>query len=268
MIALLTDFGTGDLYVAEMKAAALAVSRALHVIDLTHAVRPHDVRMGAWQLRAASASFPEDTHFVAVVDPGVGTARAPIVMTSGNQVFIGPDNGLLWPAASRCDWLARRIERERIAALGGRRLSPTFHGRDLFAPVAALLASGLLSIAEVGPEHAPVRIELPDAVLDPGPPVRIVGAVLFPDRFGNVLTSVRLDAAIASLGRAPRSVHVFLADGASERASFVGTYADGPVGALVALEGSSGHVELAVSRGSAWSRHAEEVWSGARIELV
>jgi S-adenosylmethionine hydrolase len=153
IVALLTDFGTGSVYVGAMKGVIATISPRTAVLDVTHGVAPQAVDEGAFLLAATCRSFPEGTVFAAVVDPGVGSAREAVLVEAGGRMFVAPDNGLL----------GRVIERER--ASGGvrawyvreRRLflsevSNTFHGRDVFAPVAARLASGQIEAGDVGPE--------------------------------------------------------------------------------------------------------------------
>src|SRR5437899_12583708 len=193
VITLTTDFGTRDTYVAEMKAAILAIARDIHLVDITHEIAPHDVLEGALALEAAAPRFPTATIHVAVVDPGVGTARRGLAVASGDQVFIGPDNGLFTPFLGGAPWRAFELRAEQFRAAG---VSRTFHGRDVFAPAAAHLAHGL-EPARLGPPVAdPVRLPWAAARVTEG---RVGGAVVHVDRFGNLVTSIDGDT-IASLG--------------------------------------------------------------------
>ncbi len=136
IITLLTDFGS--FYPAQMKGVILSKLAGAEVtfVDITHDIPPQDVRAGAFALLSSARYFPAGTIHIAVVDPGVGTARAGLVVESGGQLFVGPDNGLLLPAAKSLG----EPQAYRIASSAG--ASPTFHGRDVFAPAAALLAEG------------------------------------------------------------------------------------------------------------------------------
>src|SRR6267142_117690 len=193
VITLTTDFGARDTYVAEMKAAILAITGDVHLVDITHEIAPHDVLEGALALEAAAPSFPTDTIHVAVVDPGVGTARRGLAVAAREGVFIGPDNGLFTPFLGGPRWSAFEIsDRQFRRAV----VSRTFHGRDVFAPAAAHLARGL-EPARLGPPVSdPVRLPWPEAREARG---TIRGAVVHVDRFGNLVTSVGAEA-LASLG--------------------------------------------------------------------
>jgi hypothetical protein len=225
-VFLLTDFGPGP-YPGLMKAVILSIAPRAAIMDLTHDVAPQDVAEGAFHLRCAFPYLPKGSLVVAVVDPGVGTDRRAVCVDAGDVLAVGPDNGLL-SAIPRESRRAVREIRERRFLLSGP--SPTFHGRDVFAPAAAHLARGL-DPAQLGPPAGSI-VELPS-----GP-----GAVRSVDRFGNLVTDLdarRVPAgAVVSVGR--RRV------GPLRR-----TYADVPEGALVALAGSAGTVEIAVRNGSA-----------------
>ncbi len=151
LVSLLTDFGLTDPFIAEMKAVIFSICPEARIIDITHQVEKFDIRMGSFLLASAAPYFPNGTVHVAVVDPGVGSERRPIVVETKRSVFVGPDNGLLIPAAQLDGILHvyeltnRSLMREEISA--------TFHGRDIFAPAAAHLARGL-SPKECGPEIA------------------------------------------------------------------------------------------------------------------
>src|SRR5438132_5613809 len=147
VITLTTDFGTRDTYVAEMKGVILSITRDVHVVDITHEVTPHDVLEGALALEAAARRFPVATIHVAVVDPGVGTARRGLAVVSRVHMFIGPDNGLFTPFLGDPRWRAFELT---AAEFRGAIVSQTFHGRDIFATAGAHLAGGLKH-ARLGP---------------------------------------------------------------------------------------------------------------------
>lgn len=223
-IALLTDFGLVDPYVGVMKGVIATLAPGVPVIDVTHGVPPQDVRVGALLLDAAWRYFPDGTVFVGVVDPGVGTARRPVVVRAVGRLFVGPDNGLfgLLPDAE---------VREITAPWGLPSRSRTFHGRDLFAPVAARLARGA-RFEDVGPVVPdPTPLDLPA-------PTEGVGEVLYVDRFGNAVTNL------------PGVDHGVLVV-RNTRAPVVRTYGEGAAGAPIALTGSTGRLEVAIRDGDA-----------------
>ena len=260
IVTLTTDFGTRDAYVGAMKGSLLRVAPELSLHDVSHEVPPQDVRHGALVLRGACPHFPAGTVHLAVVDPGVGTARTPIVATAAGHAFVGPDNGLFGDVLDALGGgVARRIEPgPALAPHLPAAMSATFHGRDLFAPVAAALASGRVRFAEIGPEHEPLRLARTRARKDPSGGLR--GRVTHHDRFGNAVTDVTRDD-VAELGARP---HVRLADGTA--LSLVRTYGDAPAQTVVALIGSEGFLEIAVNGGSARERCRLGIGDEIRVE--
>jgi S-adenosylmethionine hydrolase len=240
IVTLTTDFGARDAYVAAMKGVILSIADTVRLIDVSHEIAAHDVTEGALALEAAAPFFPAGTIHVAVVDPGVGTARRGLALITARARFVGPDNGLFTPFLDGPDWRAYELTAAefRLAAV-----SRTFHGRDVFAPAAAHLALG------VAPERLGLRVD--DLVRLPWPTVReargaVGGTVLHVDRFGNLVTSIRADA-FESFGAI--SVRV-----AGRRLPFVGTYGELAAGQAGALIGGSGRLEIAVREGSAAAR--------------
>ena len=228
-ITLLTDFGTADGYVGEMKGVLLSLAPNVPLVDVTHDVPPHDVEFGRLTLARYWRRFPAGTVHVCIVDPGVGGSRAALAVGSGGHWFVGPDNGLLSPALFALD-------AQVVALPVPPNASATFHGRDVFAPAAARLATGE-SLDNLGERFTdPVRRRTPS-------PYRrndgvIVGEVLTVDRFGNAITNL-----MARPGGVVR---------AGEMQLMVSrTYTDAAVGEPVALVGSSGLIEIAVRDGSA-----------------
>src|SRR6185369_2511302 len=159
VITLTTDFGTRDPYVAEMKGVILSITRDVYVVDITHEVAPHDILEGALTLEAAAPRFPAATIHVAVVDPGVGTARRALAVAARDQMFVGPDNGLFTPFLD--DPRLRAFELS-AAEFRGTAVSRTFHGRDIFAPAAAHLARGIEPARLGSPVTDPVRLAWPE----------------------------------------------------------------------------------------------------------
>ncbi|MDH7571070.1 MAG: SAM-dependent chlorinase/fluorinase [Armatimonadota bacterium] len=239
VITLLTDFGTRDAYVAAMKGVILQLAPDATLVDITHQVAPQDVAEGAFALAACWRYFPDGTVHLAVVDPGVGSARRGIAIAAEGHYFVGPDNGLFSMALAHCG--TRRIVALENARLFRHPVSHTFHGRDIFAPVAALLSRGM-ALTEAGPEVADMVL-LPQAAPRRVGPGEWEGEVLAVDRFGNLITNVRGE------GLAHEKVRVMV--GGLEIRGVSRCYADVDEGALLALVGSSGFLEVAVNRGSA-----------------
>ena len=245
VITLTTDFGTGSPYVAAIKGVILSINPWVTVVDLTHDIRPQDVRQAALVLDDVTGRFPPESVHLAVVDPGVGTDRAIIYAKIGHRHFVVPDNGLL----SR---VARRIPPSKIVQISNPKywlqpVSSTFHGRDIMAPVAARLCSGL-DPDKLGPLHEKlVMLDWPEVNVSPG---RIDGEILDVDSFGNLITNVEAEM----LARAPDPRHVRVQLGEHNVEGIASTYGDRPQGTLTALVGSTGRLELAVVGGSAAKR--------------
>jgi S-adenosylmethionine hydrolase len=229
IVTLLTDFGTADGYVAEMKGVLLTANPDLTIVDVAHDVAPQDTEGARLALARYWRRYPPGTVHVVVVDPGVGTGRAAIAVESDGRFLVGPDTGVLSPALLAT---AAQVVRLRIP----RGASPTFHGRDVFAPAAAELASGVAPASLGVPLADPVvrRTPEPHRASDGG----IVGEVIHVDRFGNAVTNLL----------AP---HGGTIDVAGHTLDLLRTYADVPAGGYVALIGSSGLVEIARRDGHA-----------------
>ena len=235
IITLTTDFGAGSAYVAQMKAVLLSALPEVRLVDVTHSVARHSVRHAEVALRNAAFLFPLGTVHMVVVDPGVGTARRPIAVQTRGLSFVGPDNGVLGLALAEPEMRVVVLDRP-----GFRRepTSTTFHGRDVFAPVAAELAAGV-PLEIVG---NPITDPHPSSL--PRPTIKVDGLhgeVLLADDFGNLLTNIpagqlHADDEISVAGRRTRRVR---------------TYGEGASGELLALIGSDGCLEVAVREGSA-----------------
>ncbi len=260
-VTFLSDYGYADEFAGVCRAVIARIAPDAALIDLTHGIPRHDVRAGARVLAAAVAYAPEGVH-LAVVDPGVGTPRRAVAARSGDgRLFVGPDNGLLWPALQRCGGVAEFFD----VSLSRHRLEPvhaTFHGRDVFAPIAAHLAAGV-PLTEVGERHEPdelVRLEASVARLEGD---RVVAAVAGVDGFGNValdLSEREAGAAGLKLGRGLRVV----AGEAGVDAVYAHTFADAEPGELIFYLDSSASLALAINRGSA----AERLGLAAGDEVV
>lgn len=258
LITLTTDFGLAGPYVAAMKGVILSINPAATIVDVSHAVRPQDVRGGALLLADVVHWYPAGAIHVAVVDPGVGTARRIVAFEAAGQRFVGPDNGLF----SR---ITAVVQPERIVAVENSRYrlaptSATFHGRDIMAPAAAHLSLGV-DLEALGP-----RLESIAALDWPEPEAqgdRLLGQIESIDAFGNLITNVRAGH-LAALGSGRLTI---ACDGAAvER--LLHTYGEGAAGELVALVGSSGRLELAVVGGSAAARLNAQVGDEVAVRLA
>jgi hypothetical protein len=227
-----------------MKGVMLGVCRDLQLVDVTHEVAPQDVFGGALVLRQAAPFFPRGTVHLAVVDPGVGSAREPIVIETAHGWFVGPNNGLLTLAAPA----PRRVHRIEHPAFRLPVVSATFHGRDLFAPAAAYLANGAPAAA-LGPaleEARVVQLDLPAVRREAG---TLRGEVIHVDRFGNLITNV-FGATVAQ----PRPAECCVEIGGARISGVRRGYFEAGAGELCAVVGSAGLLEVAVREGSATAR--------------
>lgn len=273
-IALLTDFGHDDIYVGVMKGVMRGLCRDADFIDITHTVAPQHVREAAFALVNAYRFFPSGTVFLVVVDPGVGSTRRAIAVESGDYYFVAPDNGVL------CYTLRGLGDHRAVELTNPRyhlpRISHTFNGRDIFAPVAAHLASG----ERLGSLGDPVTdlVQMPLPFLEIKERV-VQGEVLHIDRFGNIVTSIGrvewVDAERITLtsrfAGASSPIPIYAP---SARIQINGdvitgvyrTYSDVRRGEALALVGSSAHLEISVSQGNAARRF--DVAVGDRIDLI
>lgn len=242
LIAFLTDFGQRDHYAGTMKGVVLGICPDAALVDISHEVPAHDVAAGALELASSYRYFPLGTIFLVIVDPGVGSERRAVAVEAGGYRFVAPDNGVLsvvldeLPALHAVEIQERKYARPTI--------SRTFEGRDVFAPAAAWLASGL-ELAALGPPagslarvDVPVPVEASDG---------LIGQVVSVDRFGNLVTNIdrrRFETCVA--GETP-AIRI----GPHEISRVVETYADARAGELCALFGSSDHLEIAMNGVSA-----------------
>jgi len=244
-VTLLSDFGTVDGYVAQMKAVILRNCPEAAIVDISHSIERHNILMGSFVLATTVPYFPKETIHVAVVDPGVGSARKAIVVKCKNGLLIGPDNGLL-------DRASRKLKVSSIQQITARNIyrnarSNTFHGRDIFAQVAGLIASG------EPPEEFGPRIPKIEKLNLPQPRVtarKLRCHVLHVDNFGNLITDVEQEM----LQRAPLTLgnHVGIQAGIRRRQGrFVRSYHEVGNGELAVLLGSQGFLEIAAREGSA-----------------
>jgi S-adenosylmethionine hydrolase len=237
LITLTTDFGVSSPYVAVMKGVIYSIHPRAKVVDLAHSIKPQDVRAGALALEQATPWFPRESIHVAVIDPGVGSQRGIVYAEIAGQRYVAPDNGLL----SR---LASREKPARIVAIEEPqfwlpRVSATFHGRDIMAPVAARLSLGLPPERLGKALDQLVSFTWPEVVILPR---SIRGSVESIDSFGNLIT----DITEAMLADVPRDETVHIACDEHETLGIFRTYSDQPPSTLVALLGSGGRLELAI----------------------
>jgi hypothetical protein len=256
LLTLTTDFGLSDHYVGVMKGVILGICPRAQIVDISHQVKPFEIAEAAYVIAQAYREFPKKTVHVVVVDPGVGTVRRPILMEAAGQCFVAPDNGALAMVYAREKCKIRLISNEQYFR---QPVSSTFHGRDIFAPVAAHLAAG----------ERPSRMgRLIQDYLRPDfeKPRRTgqrtwSGRILHIDRFGNVVTNFHA-ADFPDLERQSFSL-VF---GRRQVSVLARNYAECGAGELFAIEGSSGYLEASVNQGSAAKQIGCE--SGAVVEMT
>lgn len=226
MIILFTDFGSSDIYVGQVKAVLAQSAPGVPLIDLLHDVPNFQIRAGAHLLAATLGRFPKDCVFLVVVDPGVGSSRQPVVMQADGQYFVGPDNGLLSVVAARAsqcrfwriDWRPEK-------------LSASFHGRDLFAPIVAALASGAFPNDKLTPiEQLDISLGGED-----------ICDVIYLDHYGNAMTGLRA-------GSLPHRAGIYLN---GQTVQYARTFSEAEAGAAFWYENSIGLIEIAVNCGSA-----------------
>ena len=235
MIALLTDFGTSDYFVGAVKGVIHSINPNATIVDITHDIPPQDVQAGAFTLLAARDAFPPGTIFLAVVDPGVGSARRALIVQCGEQLFVGPDNGLFSYCCENKPRVTFQVTNESYFR---HPVSDTFHGRDVFGPVAAHLS--------IGAEPNEFGDTITDEVrLEPLSPIRVKehvlkGRIIHVDRFGNCVTNITRDvltpkmepgAKLKLKGKSITSFRKFFAEDASEK--------------VFAVWGSAGFLEIA-----------------------
>jgi S-adenosylmethionine hydrolase len=256
IITLTSDFGTRDAYVGAMKGVICSILPTCRIVDITHEIRPQKVLEAALLLEAAYPWFPPGTVHVVVVDPGVGTRRRPLAVEAAGQLFVGPDNGVLTAPVTREGAQVHQIA-ETAYELPQR--SDTFHGRDVFAPAAGHLASGV-EAERLGPAVAdPVVLQLPRPRIETE---SIQGEVLRIDRFGNAISNIPR-ALLHRIGPGPYEVRV----GHRSVGNLRRRYQDVAEGELLALTGGTGRIEVAVNGGSATEALGLKVGDPLEIRL-
>ena len=261
IVALLSDFGSEDHYVGAMKGAVLATCPGATLVDVVHDLPAHDVMAGALALESVYRAFPGGTVFLAVVDPGVGSARRGLAAAAGGYHFVGPDNGILsLVLQAHAGALVRALTN---AGLFRFEVSPVFHGRDVFAPVAGHLARGM-SFEDVGPlvqDAASLRVP----PVNRRAPLEWEAVVLHVDRFGNLTTNVTERDLKAMSDLLPQGLSDLQVSVEGVVLPFARTYSDVAEGEPCAVLGSRGRLEVAVNQGSA-SRQLG-AWVGAPVRV-
>lgn len=243
VITLLTDFGTQDYFVGAMKGVIVCANPTARIVDLTHDIPPQDIHAAAFTLLACYKDFPAGTIHVAVVDPGVGSSRHPLIIECARQFFIGPDNGLfVWICEREGEFVARSLTAEKFFR---QPTSKTFHGRDVFAPVAAALSNGVAA-EEFGP-----RIDNLVTLGSLTPQTRTDGTIeatiIHVDKFGNCITNLTLDHLQPAAGRSKLIVNEHQI---SSLRQFFSEDADSE-NELFMIAGSAGFIEIAARNASA-----------------
>jgi S-adenosyl-L-methionine hydrolase (adenosine-forming) len=258
IITLTTDFGEADYFVPAMKGAILSVNPSAEIVDLTHLIPAHDVYTAAFTVMCCYKDFPRNTIHLVVVDPGVGSARRPIMVMADEYNFIGPDNGVF-------SYVYQREHVNRVVHFTAEHyfrqpVSNTFHGRDVFAPCAAYV-SKLIDWRMMGEEISdPVRFNTPAPVVTSGKQIR--GTVIHVDRFGNLITNITSAELTGELLRAGARVRI----GTHEATRVLTHFAEASANELFAYFGSAGFLELAVPRQSA--ERVVEGRRGIEVEVV
>jgi S-adenosylmethionine hydrolase len=256
-IALITDYGTSDWFAGEMKAAILRVAPAAVIVDISHHIPAGDVRDAAFSLVACYRTFPAGTVFCVVVDPGVGSDRAAIAAKSSNFFFVGPDNGVLsWALKKENNYSIRRIENSDLLPPPA---SATFHGRDIFGPVAAHLSNGA-GFDVIGPIQ-PGIVELSWPALDHDKKY-LLGSIIHIDHFGNAITTIETDT-MKLLDHAPSKVRVVKYGTELPICTY---FQQVPSGQGLAYIGSGGYLEIAINNSNAAAIFGLRV--GDKIEVL
>lgn len=256
IITLTTDFGIKDHYVGVLKAVLLSIAPDVRLVDISHQIPPQDIMAGAWVVRNSAMLFPPDSVHLVVVDPGVGTSRKPIAIKIKDQYFVGPDNGIFSLIADQYEYSGVELNHAKFW-----RPSPsnTFHGRDIFAPVAAHLANGveLEDLGDPIEKLETYRWAVPISDKD-----GVQGWIVHIDHFGNLISNIP-ESMIRKAG-ADANLKIYVGNTIFD--TIVNTFGDVPDGEPAAYIGSSGVLEIAINKGDA--REMLGVEKGAQISIV
>jgi len=261
LITLLSDFGVKDPYVAEMKAVMLSICPEARIIDISHQIEKFNIRMGAFVLVSATSYFPVSTVHVAVVDPGVGTKRRPLIVETRRYFYVGPDNGLLMLSAQKEG--IRHVYNISNPHYMLPTISRTFHGRDIFAPAAAHLAKGCVP-SKFGPEihdYLIPRFAKPRMGKD-----GLLGEVLYIDDFGNIVSNISTKD-LEKVGMKEGCLLYMKFRKKVLKLKFCPSYGEGPVKAPLILIGSSNFLEISVNQGNASKAFKVKIGDSVRVSL-
>lgn len=256
LLTLTTDYGTQDQYVGALKGVVIQTAPEVRMVDISHGIPPGDILAGAWVVREASRYYPGGTVHLVVVDPGVGSERTPVIVHTKDQWFVGPDNGLFSLISEGSPVEAFTIDRPEHWLANP---SSTFHGRDIFAPVAALLASGTPPDTLGSAGHELVTYRWAEAILDRD---GIRGWVVHVDHYGNLISNV--PASYLNGIASAESLKIYVGNTIIARVH--NAFSDVEEGDPVAYIGSSGTLEVAVNRGNA--QELLGISKGAQITIV
>lgn len=227
-ITFLSDFGEDDWFVAAVKGEILKIDPNIDIIDITHKIEPHDIKSAAFILKSVCGNFPPGTVHLVVVDPGVGSKRKPIIIEAEKYSFVGPDNGVF-------SYIYDRLTKAYAIDVKGK-ISATFHGRDIFAPVAARIAIGKLP-SDFGSEiHDLHRFEFPEVTKRAN---RLHGEILYIDHFGNLITNI------------PNTIDIETLNISGKEVALKNFYGEGVEGQIICIKGSGGYYEIACYKGDA-----------------
>lgn len=256
IITLTSDFGYKDHYVSAMKAVILGIVPYVRFIDISHDIAPQDIMAGAWVIKNSAFLYPPGTVHLAVIDPGVGTGRKPIIAKIKDQFFVGPDNGLFSLAAGDGKYKVYELANTEYRHTTS---SETFHGRDIFAPAAAYAASGI-ELAKFGPpigELTTYRWAKPISDAE-----GVQGWVVHIDHYGNLITNIPVSMTADLKDKQDFKIYV----GNTILKSIVKTFAEVPDGDPAALIGSSGVLEIVINKGNA--AQMMSVIKGAPVSII
>ncbi len=260
-IALMTDFGSATPFVGAMKGVIMTINREARVIDLTHDISPYNVIQAAMALKSSYSYFPKGTIFMVVVDPTVGSERKKILVEAGGRFFVGPDNGVFGLVLEETP--AENVTNVKNRKYFLKKISNTFHGRDIFAPVAAWLSLGT-NVSEFGPQVESIaELSIPQATVSGD--YMITGEILFNDRFGNLTTNITAEM-VEKLAEAAGEDSVQISVKKERIASLTTHYAEGK--GASALVNSWGYLEIYLPMGNALQElgieTGEPVWVSQR----
>lgn len=256
IITLTSDFGYKDHYVSVMKAVILGILPEVRFIDISHDIEPQDIMAGAWVIKNAAFMYPPETIHLAVIDPGVGTSRKPIIARIKNQIFVGPDNGLFSLAAEGESYEVYELRNPEYRY---EYLSNTFHGRDIFAPAAAHAGSGV-ELSQFGPTIDELTTyHWPKPISDAG---GLQGWVVHIDYYGNLITNIPVSMTGDFKDNQDFKIYI----GNTILKNIVRTFDEVPDGDPAALIGSSGMLEIVINKGNA--AQMLSVIKGAPVSIV